>query len=171
MNGQLNFDFATAFQAISVVFVVITLAVTVTVAYVSYVSIRLPKRIDEMINERLKKGSDALAVRLQIVGLMSEALNGIAQGNASARQMLYLLSHVMRLGSGDDSQVELSIRALEGFGSDAAPVLALAERVRTASSWSVENQRRFDTVISKLTGSGSASHENGINSAVPNSSA
>lgn len=150
MSGKESFDFATAFQAISVVFGVLTVAITVVASYVGYLAIGLPKRIQKEVREELLKVNLLIEVRIQVLNSIVEAIYASTGGETKAREMAYLLTHIMRLGAKDQAEVEKSLLALEGFGHVALPFLPLAERMRAVSSWNAGNTQIFNNLLTKL---------------------
>lgn len=135
---------------LAVVVALLTAGVTALGGYLGYLTHTLEGRLRAEMDRRLVAERTRLdrgvAARL---ALLDAALEVMASGEVEKgrRDSLYLLRHVARLGSSDHEEIRKSLRALEGAGAQAEPLLAYVERLRVTSEWPNDCETAFEELL------------------------
>lgn len=137
-------------QLLAVVISVLTIGLTALGGYLGYLTHTLEGRLRTQMERRLSDEGIRLDKRVAArLALLDAALDVMAIGerNEQRRELLYLLRHVARLGSGDDQEVRKSLAALEAVGELADSLLPYVERVRAASDWAPDCETMFEDLL------------------------
>jgi len=109
-------------DSISIILAIITLALTIVTGYIGYLSITFKNQLNTAIDSKFQKIEkeigESINVKLKLVdtavSLIGETISK-GKGVSKQNDSLYLLTHIIRLTSGNDREIKLALRAIEGF--------------------------------------------------------
>jgi len=144
-------------DSISIILAIITLALTIVTGYIGYLSITFKNQLNTAIDSKFQKIEkeigESINVKLKLVdtavSLIGETISK-GKGVSKQNDSLYLLTHIIRLTSGNDREIKLALRAIEGFGSKVIPLLPHIERIKNLYKWSQESHQIYDEIFTKL---------------------
>jgi hypothetical protein len=141
---------------ISAVMGVLALGLTIVGIYIGYVTVTLPKRVEEAVkqnvDDRVKMLESTMEVRLLLLDIVLQVTASTAAqipNSEPERTKIYALQQVLRLTSPDNKEVLVALRAIEALGKDAADFLPYVERIAQHSNWSTDSRKAFDALLRK----------------------